>query len=304
MDLPQRVRLTEVGPRDGLQNEPKAITTETKLALIKQLTASGLTDIEATSFVSPRWVPQMADHRQVVEALKTWPNTETHYPVLVPNLTGMQAAIEAGAKTVAVFTACSERFSKKNTNCSIKEGMARISDIIALAQAHDIPVRGYISCVLGCPYEGHTSLTTTVDLSQQLLEKGCYEVSLGDTIGIGTPGKTTALLQAILSSCPKNQIAMHFHDTYGQALANIYASLLLGITHFDSAVAGLGGCPYAPGASGNVATEDVLYMLEGLDIETGVDLKRVVQAGYFISNAIGRPTRSKVANAMRHHLAG
>ncbi|MDF1655330.1 MAG: hydroxymethylglutaryl-CoA lyase [Coxiellaceae bacterium] len=298
MALPNQVSIVEVGPRDGLQNEPKSIATDVKLALIDKLADSGLKTIEATSFVSPKWIPQMGDHTQLMQQLDRRPDIT--YPVLVPNLQGYEAAQKAGANTIAVFTAASETFSKKNTNCTIDEGLQRISDIIERAKSDHIAVRGYISTVLGCPYEGKTSTQRVVNISRMLLDMGCYEVSLGDTIGIGTPGRAKHLIKAVHQKIDLDLIAMHYHDTYGQALANIYASLELGVSKFDSSVAGLGGCPYAPGASGNVATEDVLYMLQGLDIETGVDLNKVVEAGYFISKAIGRPTRSRVAAALKH----
>lgn len=299
MALPAQVDIVEVGPRDGLQNEPKAITTDIKLELINQLADSGIKTIEATSFVSPKWVPQMADHSSLMQQLQH--RDGITYPVLVPNLRGYDDAIAAGAKTIAVFTAASESFSNKNTNCSIEQGLQRIADIIERAKSDNIHVRGYVSCVLGCPYEGNIAVDKVSDITQHLLEQGCYEVSLGDTIGVGTPGKAKQLLEAVLKDNPSKQLAMHYHDTYGQALANIYASLELGIAKFDSSVAGLGGCPYAPGASGNVATEDVLYMLNGLGIETGIDIEKVANAGYFISKVIGRPTRSRVAAAMKHN---
>lgn len=299
MALPSHVELVEVGPRDGLQNEPKAIPTDIKLELIHRLACSGLTTIEATSFVSPKWVPQMADHGQLMKQLTREPGVQ--YPVLVPNLQGYEQALQCGAKTIAVFTAASESFSKKNTNCSISQGLNRIAAIIDRAKQDHIQVRGYVSCILGCPYEGSIDSQRVVDVATTLLAMGCYQVSLGDTIGIGTPGKTKHLLEHVLNNITRDKLAMHFHDTYGQALANIYASLECGIATFDASVAGLGGCPYAPGASGNVATEDVLYMLNGLGIETGVNLKLVAQAGYFISKIIGRPTRSRVAAAMKHH---
>ena len=299
MPFPTQVSIIEVGPRDGLQNEPKSIPTTTKLTLIDKLANSGLTTIEATSFVSPKWVPQMGDHSQLMQQLQRRKGVK--YPVLVPNLHGYDDAIAAGAKTIAVFTAASETFSNKNTNCTIDQGLQRISDIIERAKADGITVRGYISTVLGCPYEGKTSTERVAAIAEDLLVMGCYEVSLGDTIGVGTPGRAKHLIKAVHKKLDIDCIAMHYHDTYGQALANIYASLELGVNKFDSSVAGLGGCPYAPGASGNVATEDVLYMLQGLDIETGIDLNKVVDAGNFISKIIGRPTRSRVAAALKHH---
>lgn len=298
MGLPQQVTLIEVGPRDGLQNEPKTLTTDIKLELIERLVRAGLSCIEATSFVSPKWVPQMADHKQLVKQLK--PHAGVTYPILIPNRQGMETAIELGIKHIAVFTAASNTFSQKNTNCSLSESLLRTEEVVALAQQHHIRARGYISCVLGCPYEGKVPLEKVKSIATQLVQWGCEEVSLGDTIGVGTPAKAQELLEYVANDISLDQIALHFHDTYGQALANIYACLLLGAHRFDSSVAGLGGCPYAPGASGNVATEDVVYMLQGLGIETGIDLKQLIDAGYFISKIIGRPTRSRVASATRH----
>jgi hydroxymethylglutaryl-CoA lyase len=299
MPLPSSVTLVEVGPRDGLQNEPKTIPTHVKLELIEMLADAGLTTIEATSFVSPKWIPQMADHSDVMQALQQRPGV--NYPVLVPNEQGYLAAVKAGAKAIAVFTAASESFSKKNTNCSIDEGLARIDTIMALAKKDNIAVRGYISCVLGCPYEGAVAPEAVARIAAELHTMGCYQVSLGDTVGVGTPKKAQALIDLTLQNIPVDQLAMHFHDTYGQALANIYASMACGVHVFDSSIAGLGGCPYAPGASGNVATEDVLYMMNGMDIETGVNLEKLIKAGKFINNSIGRRTRSRVSLALSHH---
>lgn len=295
--LPQKVTLYEVGPRDGLQNEPETVPTATKIELIDRLAAAGLAQIEATSFVSPKWVPQMADNADVMAGIAR--KAGVTYPVLTPNLKGAEAALAAGAQVFAVFGAASETFSQKNTNCSIAESIERFRPVMALAKANNIPVRGYVSCVVGCPYEGHIAPEKVAEVTAQLLDLGVYEVSLGDTIGVGTPGKIEAMLDAVMKTAPVDKLAIHCHDTYGQALANIYAALQMGVAVVDSSVAGLGGCPYARGASGNVATEDVLYMLDGLGAETGVDLDAVVDTAWFISDALGRPPASKVARAMR-----
>lgn len=297
--IPSQVTLIEVGPRDGLQNEPKTIATEVKLELIKRLGESGLTSIECTSFVSPKWVPQMADHTELMQQLGRQQGIT--YPVLVPNLQGYEQALAAGAKTIAVFTAASNSFTKKNTNCTIDVSLQRIATICERAKKEDIKVRGYISCVLGCPYEGFTDPNAVKPIAKALIDLGCYQISLGDTIGVGTPIKAQQLIDCITESINPNQLAMHYHDTYGQALANIYASLECGIACFDTSVAGLGGCPYAPGASGNVATEDVLYMLNGMGISTGISLEKLIQAGKFITRHIGRTTRSRVSLALSHH---
>ncbi len=280
MPLPSHVKLVEVAPRDGLQNEKLFIPTAIKIQLIDQLTATGLTVIEATSFVSPKWVPQLADGADVLQGIHQRPGVS--YPVLVPNLQGLDNALAAGAREVAVFTAASETFSQKNTNCSIAASLQRLADVIAAAKQRHIPVRGYVSCVLGCPYEGAVDPHAVLDVATALYQLGCYEISLGDTIGVGTPGKAASLVRLVATQIPISQLAVHFHDTYGQALANIYATLLEGIATVDSSVSGLGGCPYAPGAAGNVATETVLYMLNGLDVETGVDLEKLRAVGKFI----------------------
>jgi len=298
MNLPERVRIVEVGPRDGLQNEATAVATETKIAFIDRLSATGLSVIEATAFVSPRWIPQMADNAEVMAGIER--KRGVSYPVLVPNMKGLEAARRAGADEVAVFAAASESFSRKNINCSIAESLERFRPVIEAAQDDGIRVRGYVSCVLGCPYEGDIGTHAVADVAAALFRMGCYEISLGDTIGVGTPGRARALFDAVAADVPRECLAGHFHDTYGQALANILASLETGITTFDSSVAGLGGCPYANGASGNVATEDVLYMLSGLGIETGVDLDALVETGRFISDALGRRPASKVSLARRH----
>jgi len=295
-DLPKRVRLVEVGPRDGLQNESRAVPTAVKLELIEKLAQAGLKAIEATAFVSPKWVPQMADHSEVLRGIKR--QASVTYPVLVPNIKGFELALAAGAAEVAVFGAASETFSQKNINCSIVESLERFRPVLAAAQRNGVRVRGYVSCVLGCPYEGEIAPDAVASVAQRLHDMGCYEISLGDTIGAGTPGKARAMLEAVAKRVPVDRLAGHYHDTYGQALVNIYASLEMGVAVFDSSVAGLGGCPYSPGASGNVATEEVVYMLDGLGIETGVDLERVCDAGAYICAALGREPQSKVARAV------
>ena len=294
--LPKQVRLVEVGPRDGLQNEKMELPTQVKLELIERLAAAGLPAVEATAFVSPKWIPQMADHTEVLEGIRRKPGVS--YPVLTPNLKGFQAALAAGAQEVAIFGAASESFSRKNINCSIEESLERFRPVAEAANAAKVKVRGYISCVLGCPYEGDVPLRKVAEVAGALFEMGCYEVSLGDTIGVGTPGKTQRMIEAVAKRVPLERLAGHYHDTYGQALANIYASMELGVASFDSSVAGLGGCPYAKGASGNVATEDVVYMLHGLGIRTGVDLDKVVQTGQWISAILGREPVSKAGKAL------
>jgi len=295
-DLPKRVRLVEVGPRDGLQNEKGEVPTNLKLELIERLAAAGLPAVEATAFVSPKWIPQMADHTEVLERIRRRPGVA--YPVLTPNLKGFEAARAAGATEVAIFGAASEAFSKKNINCSIAESLERFRPVATAAHAAGIRVRGYISCVLGCPYEGEVAPAKVAEVAAALAHMGCYEVSLGDTIGVGTPGKTKAMIEAVSARVPVERLAGHYHDTYGQALANIYASLELGVATFDASVAGLGGCPYAAGASGNVATEDVVYMLHGLGIETGVDLDMLVDIGQWICGVLGREPSSKSGQAI------
>ena len=293
--LPRHVRVVEVGPRDGLQNEAEIVPTAVKIALIDRLSAAGLPAVEATSFVSAKWVPQMADGAEVMAGIAR--RQGTSYPVLVPNLQGFERALGAGAKEVAVFAAASESFSRRNINCSIDESLARFQPVMAGAATAGIKVRGYVSCVLGCPYEGAVAPANVADVAARLAEMGCYEISLGDTIGVGTPGKAVAMVEAVAARVSRDRLAVHFHDTYGQALANILAALESGIAVVDSSVAGLGGCPYAPGAAGNVASEDVLYMLNGLGIETGVDLDALIAAGRFISEHLGRPPISKVSRA-------
>ena len=296
MDLPKRVTLVDVSPRDGLQNEPGVVSTAVKIELVDRLSDAGLRAIETTSFVSPKWVPQMADNAQVMAGIKRKPGVS--YPVLVPNMKGLEAALAAGAQEVAVFGAATEAFSRRNTNCSIAESLERFAPVCKAALSAGIKVRGYISVVLGCPFEGEVDPAIVADLAERLVGMGCYEVSLGDTIGVGTPGKTRRLIETVERRVPLDKLAGHYHDTYGQALANIFASLELGIASFDCSVAGLGGCPYAPGATGNVATEDVLYMLDGLGIETGVDMTRLLQAAQFICGALGRPTVSRAGRAL------
>lgn len=298
--IPAKVKLVEVGPRDGLQNEKMPIDAATKIALIDLLSASGLSVIEAGSFVSPKWVPQMADTDKVMAGIKRKPGIA--YPVLVPNLQGLDAALKANVTEIAIFGAASESFSRKNINCSIAESLERFRPVTAKAIAEGLKVRGYISCVLGCPYEGEIAVSAVADVAAQLRAMGCYEVSLGDTIGVGTPAKARAMVEAVAAVVPRECLAIHFHDTWGQALANILACLEAGIATVDSAVAGLGGCPYAKGASGNVASEDVLYMLDGLRIETGVDFAALATAGRFISDKLGRAPGSKAAQAQAARL--
>jgi hydroxymethylglutaryl-CoA lyase len=292
---PARVKLVEVGPRDGLQNEIQPVATEVKLELIRLLADAGLSHIEATAFVSPRRVPQMADHDAVMRAAPR--RAGLTLSALTPNLVGFEAALAAGAQEVAVFGAASESFSQKNIHCSIAESLQRFEPVLRAAREHGVPVRGYVSCVLGCPYEGAIAPAAVAQVAAVLYEMGCHEISLGDTIGVGTPARTTAMLEAVAQRVPLAHLAGHFHDTYGQALANVYAALQLGVAVFDASVAGLGGCPYAPGASGNLATEDLLYMLDGMGIETGVQLDALLAAGRYICAALSRPTHSRVARA-------
>ena len=294
--VPEFVRIVEVGPRDGLQNEPGEVPTEVKLELIERLAEAGLPAVEATAFVSPKWVPQMADHTEVLERLRR--KTGVSYPVLAPNLKGFEAARAAGATEVAIFGAASEAFSKKNINCSIAESLDRFRPVAEAASRNKIKVRGYVSCVLGCLYEGDVKPQRVAEVAGALYDMGCYEVSLGDTIGVGTPRRTQAMIEACCRRVPIERLAGHYHDTYGQALANIYASLELGVATFDASVAGLGGCPYAAGASGNVATEDVVYLLHGLGIQTGVDLERLAGIGHWICRILKKESSSKVGRAL------
>jgi hydroxymethylglutaryl-CoA lyase len=296
MKLPQQVRMVEVGPRDGLQNEKAIVPTQVKVGLIDRLTDAGLPAIEATSFVSPKWVPQMADSASVMAQIRRKPGVR--YPVLTPNMKGFEAALAAGCDEVAVFVAASESFSMKNINCSIAESLARARPVVEAARGHGVRVRGYVSCVLGCPYEGDVAPGRVREVAAALHAMGCYEISLGDTIGTGTPGKTRTLIATVAAVVPMGNLAGHFHDTYGQALANIYAAMEAGVATFDSSVSGLGGCPYAKGATGNVATEDVLYLLEGLGIGTGVDMTRLRMAGQYICDFLEREPISRVARAL------
>lgn len=298
MSLPKHVRLVEVGPRDGLQNEEQPISTADKVRLVNDLSAAGVQYIEVGSFVSPKWVPQMAGSAEVFAQIEQKPGVT--YAALAPNLQGLEAAIAAGVSEVAVFAAASQAFSQRNINCSIEQSLARFAPLMEAARANGVQVRGYVSCVLGCPYEGEVDPTAVAHVARELFNMGCYEISLGDTIGTGTPGKTRQLIEVVSRDVPRDKLAGHFHDTYGQALANIYASLLEGLCVFDSSVAGLGGCPYAKGASGNVASEDVLYMLDGLGINTGIDLTALVAAGQRISDVLGRPNASRVARARQN----
>ncbi|KAF2357817.1 Pyruvate carboxyltransferase, partial [Trinorchestia longiramus] len=294
--LPSSVRLVEVGPRDGLQNEPMLVPTAVKVELIHRLAEAGLKTIEATSFVSGKWVPQMADHSEVMASINRAPGVT--YSVLTPNLKGFNSAIAAGATEVAIFGAASQSFSRKNINCSIEESLERFAAVASAAKEAGVRLRGYVSCVCGCPYEGVVDPKVVAKVSLALYELGCYEVSLGDTIGVGTPGSWQVVLREVLQVLPVHALAVHCHDTYGQALSNILTALQAGVSVVDASVAGLGGCPYARGASGNVATEDVVYMLQGLSIETGVDLHKLVQASDFICTAINRPNMSKVSQAL------
>ncbi|XP_032684823.1 hydroxymethylglutaryl-CoA lyase, mitochondrial isoform X1 [Odontomachus brunneus] len=292
------VKVVEVGPRDGLQNEKKILPTEVKVDFINRLSITGLSSIEVTSFVSPKWIPQMADNTQVYEQIEK--KSDVSYPVLVPNFKGLESAVRAGVKEIAVFTAASEAFSKTNINCTIKESIEKATLVIEEAKKHNIKIRGYVSCIVGCPYEGETKPKITAYLASTLLDLGCYEVSLGDTIGVGTPTKIELVLNELLHVSSRNMshYALHCHDTFGQALVNIYTGLEKGIRVFDSSVAGLGGCPYAAGASGNVATEDLLYLLEGQGLETGVDFNKIVEIGDYISKYLGRLNQSKVGVAV------
>ncbi len=296
MNPPGEVTIIEVGPRDGLQNEQTFVASKYKIELINKLSQSGLKHIEATSFVSAKAIPQLADGEEVFRAIDK--PDGVHFSALVPNEKGMRKALDAGVKEIAIFTAASELFNQRNINCSIAESIERCKVVTELAKTHHIRIRAYVSCVLGCPYEGAVSPEQVLKVTEQLVALGVDEISLGDTIGVGTPKQTQALIQTIASCLPLSKLAMHFHDTYGQAIANIFAALECGVTRFDSSVAGLGGCPYARGASGNVATEDVLYLMLGLGIETGVDIYKIVAAGDMICKALGRVNQSKVANAL------
>ncbi len=296
MTLPNKVKIVEVGPRDGLQNESRLVPSAVKIELIDRLGMAGLKTIEAAAFVSPKWVPQMGDAAEVMTSLPR--RAGVSYPVLVPNLKGFELALAAGAEEIAVFGAASEAFSQKNINCSIAESLERFRPVAEAAQKNGIRVRGYVSCVVGCPYQGAVLPAAVAEVAARLVEMGCYEISLGDTIGVGTPAAVQRMLEEVALLVPVERLAGHYHDTWGMALANIYASLEMGVAVFDASVAGLGGCPYAAGASGNVASEDVVYLMNGLGIETGIDLDRLVDAGAYICAELGRAPASKVARAV------
>jgi hydroxymethylglutaryl-CoA lyase len=296
MPIPSKVKIVEVGPRDGLQNEAKTVPAEVKITLIEKLVDAGLPVVESGAFVSPRWVPQMATSSEVFSGVEK--RAGVSYPMLVPNLKGLEAALDAGVEEISGFAAASETFSQKNTNCTIAESLERFRQVTEKAIAENLKIRGYISCALGCPYEGEVSMDTVAEIARQLLDLGCYEISLGDTIGVGTPVKAQAMVERVREVVPVEQIAAHFHDTYGQGLANLHAVLQSGIAVIDSSVAGLGGCPYAKGASGNVATEDVLYMLDGMNIDTGVDMQKLLEAGQYINQFLGRESASRAALAL------
>ena len=297
LQFPQRVKIVEVGPRDGLQNEKTLIDVDDKMTLINLLADTGLSYVESGSFVSPKWVPQMATSSEIFSRLNK--KSDVTYAALTPNMKGFEAAMAVNVDEVAIFGAASESFSQKNINCSIAESLERFAPVVEAAKAQNIRVRGYVSCVVGCPYEGDIEPQAVAKVAKTLFDMGCYEISLGDTIGVGTPASVSAMLDAVLAVVPAEHLAVHFHDTYGQALTNIYTALGKGINVLDSAVAGLGGCPYAKGASGNVATEDVVYMLNGMGIETDVDFNKLLEAGWFISDKLGRAPISKVSQAMR-----
>jgi hydroxymethylglutaryl-CoA lyase len=296
MPIPSKVKIVEVGPRDGLQNEAKTVPAEVKITLIEKLVDAGLPVVESGAFVSPRWVPQMATSSEVFSGVEK--RAGVSYPMLVPNMKGLEAALDAGVEEISGFAAASETFSQKNTNCTIAESLERFRQVTEKAIAENLKIRGYISCALGCPYEGEVSMDTVAEIARQLLDLGCYEISLGDTIGVGTPVKAQAMVERVREVVPVEKIAAHFHDTYGQGLANLHAVLQSGIAVIDSSVAGLGGCPYAKGASGNVATEDVLYMLDGMNIDTGVDMQKLLEAGQYINQFLGRESASRAALAL------
>jgi hydroxymethylglutaryl-CoA lyase len=296
MSYPGKVKIVEVGPRDGLQNEKQVVPTAIKIELIERLADAGVRVIEATSFVSPKWVPQMGDNMAVLQGIRRHP--QTIYATLTPNLQGFDGAVAAKADEVAIFGAASESFSRKNINCSIAESLKRFEPVVSAASALEIPVRGYVSCVVGCPYDGAIAPAQVASVAKTLFDMGCYEVSLGDTIGVGNPASVQRMLEACAKVVPIEKLAGHYHDTYGMAIANIHASLHMGLATFDASVAGLGGCPYAKGASGNVATEDVVYLLDGLGIETGIDLAKLALIGDWISTAINRPNGAKAGRAI------
>jgi hydroxymethylglutaryl-CoA lyase len=294
--FPSKVKIVEVGPRDGLQNEKERVPTDVKIELIERLADAGLPAVEATAFVSPKWVPQMGDCTEVLKQIRQ--KAGVSYPVLTPNLKGFESALEAGATEVAIFGAASETFSQKNIHCSISESLKRFEPVVSAANAAGVKVRGYVSCVVGCPYEGNVERTQVAWVAGTLYQMGCYEVSLGDTIGVGTPASILRMLEIVARDVPLPTLAGHYHDTYGMAIANIYASLCLGMSVFDSSISGLGGCPYAKGASGNVATEDLVYLLNGLGVHTGIDLERLVTCSAWISGSLKRAPNSRVARAL------
>lgn len=306
MRLPESVKLVEVGPRDGLQNERQIVPAAVKVGMIERLCDAGLPVIEAGSFVSPQWVPQMADSGEVLRAVLASPRRRrgVSFPVLTPNLRGFDAAVEAGARQVAIFAAVSESFSQKNINCSVSESLKRFAAVVDSASALDIPVRGYVSCVIACPYEGRIAPQKVAAVAQRLFEMGCHEISLGDTIGAGTPVRVQQMIEACAAVVPLDRLAGHYHDTYGMAIANVYASLEVGMAVFDSSIGGLGGCPYAPGASGNVATEDVLFLLQGLGIDSGMDMDALLIASEYIAQHLGRQPAAKAARALLSRRGG
>jgi hydroxymethylglutaryl-CoA lyase len=303
MPLPQSVKIVEVGPRDGLQNEVLSVPVKVKVELINKLVDAGLSVVESGSFVSPKWVPQMASSGEVYLAIKKRPvqkHSPMSFPMLVPNMQGLELALEVGVTEIAIFAAATEAFSQKNINCSIEQSIKRYQQVVQKAQSENVKIRGYISCVLGCPYEGKVSNDVVTNIALRLQDLGCYEISLGDTIGVGTPTNALEMIETVAQKVEIGQLAAHFHDTYGQALANIYAVLQAGVSIFDSSIAGLGGCPYAKGASGNVATEDLLYMLNGMNIETNVDMEKLLIAGDYINQFLSRQSTSKVALAVEN----
>lgn len=305
MTQPQSVKIVEVGPRDGLQNEALSVPVEVKVMLIEKLVDAGLSVVESGSFVSPKWVPQMASSGKVYRAIQkkaAQKHRHVSFPMLVPNMKGLELALEAGVEEIAIFTAASEAFTQKNINCSIDQSIERYQQVVQKAQAKNIKIRGYISCVLGCPYEGKVSNKVVTDIALRLQDQGCYEISLGDTIGVGTPFSALGMIETVAKKIRIEQLAAHFHDTYGQGLANIYAVLQAGVSVFDSSIAGLGGCPYAKGASGNVATEDLLYMLDGMNIETNVDMGKLLIAGDYINQFLGRQSMSRAAQALGNNI--
>jgi hydroxymethylglutaryl-CoA lyase len=303
MPLPQSVKIVEVGPRDGLQNEVLSVPVKVKVELINKLVDAGLSVVESGSFVSPKWVPQMASSGEVYLAIKKRPvqkHSPMSFPMLVPNMQGLELALEVGVTEIAIFAAATEAFSQKNINCSIEQSIKRYQQVVQKAQSENVKIRGYISCVLGCPYEGKVSNDVVTNIALRLQDLGCYEISLGDTIGVGTPTNALEMIETVAQKVEIGQLAAHFHDTYGQALANIYAVLQAGVSIFDSSIAGLGGCPYAKGASGNVATEDLLYMLNGMNIETNVDMEKLLIAGDYINQFLSRQSTSKIALAVEN----